>query len=225
MGRLDALKGSGMYGRQDTESVPQAEEAPKPAFRRGADTTVSTTAEAKPIRRNAYAGDCSLCGGHVPANAGRLGPKVDGRWTVTHDEGGCASEVVVIQAEPRFTTDEVHPGIYTLEKSSGHRTFRVVLQGRDEDFAPGETILEYLTGPNNESDYKGFAFIKGGRLQVWKRFRQGGYEGLLEDAETFMADPDKATLVAKHCLRCGATLSTPESKARGLGPECAKRGF
>lgn len=39
---------------------------------------------AKTIRPNTYAGTCTGCGGHVAASAGKLGGKVDGRWTVEH---------------------------------------------------------------------------------------------------------------------------------------------
>ncbi len=35
-------------------------------------------------RSNAYQGICRKCGGHVAAQAGLLGPKVNGRWTVEH---------------------------------------------------------------------------------------------------------------------------------------------
>jgi hypothetical protein len=35
-------------------------------------------------KANQYAGQCSKCHGHVPAGAGYLGGKVNGRWTVEH---------------------------------------------------------------------------------------------------------------------------------------------
>lgn len=35
-------------------------------------------------RPNSYPGTCTSCAGHVPAAAGLLGGKVDGRWTVQH---------------------------------------------------------------------------------------------------------------------------------------------
>lgn len=228
VGRLDTLKGTGMFAREDHQvpQVPQPEAAPEqPAFRRGG--TAESTPEAKPVRRNAYAGDCTRCGRRVGANEGLLGDKVNGRWTVTHD-GPCPVQQVLPGTEApeiRTTTDEVHPGIYTLDKgAAGHRTFRVVLQASDAEFAAGQTIVEYLVGRDNENDYKGFAFLRGGRLQVWKRYRQGGYEGLLADAEEFLRDPEKA-LRAKHCLRCGRTLSTTASIEAGIGPECARRGW
>lgn len=37
-------------------------------------------------RPNTYAGNCRNCGSRVPAQAGLLGGKVDGRWTVLHTE-------------------------------------------------------------------------------------------------------------------------------------------
>ena len=35
-------------------------------------------------RPNTYPGTCTRCHGHVPAQGGLLGGKVNGRWTVTH---------------------------------------------------------------------------------------------------------------------------------------------
>jgi hypothetical protein len=43
-------------------------------------------------RRNSYPGTCSACGEHVAAYDGTLGPKVDGKWTVTHDRCPAAVE-------------------------------------------------------------------------------------------------------------------------------------
>ena len=35
-------------------------------------------------RTNSYAGTCHDCGTHVAAQAGLLGAKIDGRWTIRH---------------------------------------------------------------------------------------------------------------------------------------------
>lgn len=123
----------------------------------------------------------------------------------------------------------VQPGIYTMEYPDGHhRTFRVRVQESDAKFAPGKAILEYLRGPNNEADYEGFAFIEPTfRLQVWKRYRDAESEAvssLLRDANEFTTHPERAHLAAS-CIRCNATLTTPESIAAGIGPTCASKGW
>lgn len=212
MSRLSTLEGTGMYGR----AAEVDGDGPRPSFRRGG---AGATQSERPARPNAYPGRCSNCDGLVEAGQGLLGPKEGGRWTVLH-KGQCPLPLAEPESGP---TVEVHPGIYTLETNHGHRTFRVVLQGPDAGFAPGKTVLEYLAGSDNDGDYRGFAFIKGGRLQVWNRFRTERFGGLLRDAEDFLRDPE-AALEAKHCLRCGRTLTTPDSIAAGMGPECYKRG-
>src|SRR3990172_7748108 len=45
--------------------------------------TLSTQTATK-ARTNTYAGKCSACGYNVAAQAGLLGGKVNGRWTVRH---------------------------------------------------------------------------------------------------------------------------------------------
>lgn len=44
------------------------------------------TATATRTRPNTYAGQCSNCGQSVAAQAGALGGKVNGRWTVHHTD-------------------------------------------------------------------------------------------------------------------------------------------
>jgi len=64
--------------------------------------------------------------------------------------------------------------------------------------------------------------VRDGRLMPFKGFRS--HETLLERANAFLRNPE-AALVSKHCARCGHVLTTPESIAAGLGPECSKRGM
>lgn len=128
---------------------------------------------------------------------------------------GEASEVAAPVDPP------VWPGTYTVGTPDDYRTFRVRVQAEDADFAPGETILEYLDGPDNETDYRSFAFVKPGRrIVVWKRHRDNA--ALASDAARFLADPE-AALVSKHCARCNEKLTTPESLALGYGPVCAQK--
>jgi len=121
-------------------------------------------------------------------------------------------------AKPEF---HLHPGLYTVVRGGDRRTFRVEVQPSDAKFAPGETILSYLSGSDNTGDYTSMAFVVGSALRVFKRYRESA---VVEFAEALMADPD-AALVAKHCARCGRTLTTPESIAAGFGPECASKGL
>lgn len=139
-----------------------------------------------------------------------------------------ADHHIRIQAANGQVYSGLGPGTYTLTFADGHyRTFRVRVQGTEESFAPGKTILEHLVGPQNTDDYQSFGFIvsthQGPRLQAWKRFK-AGHTDLLADAEYFLAHLDEAE-VARTCIRCNALLTVPESIALGIGPTCAKRGW
>jgi hypothetical protein len=115
------------------------------------------------------------------------------------------------------------PGIYTIAKADGtHRTFKVAIQPSDAKFAPGATVLSYLSGRDNESDYTGMAFISKGQLRPWGKFRSN--DELLNDAYRMFSNP-AAVMESAHCARCGKTLTTPESIASGFGPECSKKGL
>lgn len=148
------------------------------------------------------------------------------------------------QAAPVNTDlDLVHwDGRYTLEKDTGHRTFRITVQKSDADFAPGETVIEYLSGPNNSDDYTSFGFVKpGSKVIVWKKHRQN--LALVADVEAFVAVwqrvaaddsdavdfiealDDNGVLATRRCRRCGEDLSVPESVRQGFGPVCIRRGL
>jgi hypothetical protein len=137
-----------------------------------------------------------------------------------------ANECVKVTSEPEAPAGEQVPqiimqtGIYTVADDAGRHTFRVTIQKTDADFAPGKTILEFLSGSNNTHDYTSFAFVAPGmRLQVWKRY--AGNETLVRHAQALLANPE-AALESKTCCRCGEVLTVPESIARGAGPTCAR---
>lgn len=116
-------------------------------------------------------------------------------------------------------------GFYTVVFTDGdYRTIRLRTQEPDASFAPGEQVASFLSGPDNESDYTGFAFVKAdGRYFLWKRFRQ---ETRLDRAlNVLLSDPDGAgeeyALRSGRCRRCNRQLTVPASINRGFGPTCA----
>lgn len=147
-------------------------------------------------------------------------------------EGVCEAPAPVkdeTMLAPADVTPPIPMGIYTIETDEGHRTFKVVYQRPDAEFAPGSTILEYLHGRDNEWDYKAFAFLRTNdrgkpTLHIWKKYQ--GSETLVRDALFFMDHfGDEGVLVARHCFRCGRVLTVPSSINAGLGPECVKKGW
>ena len=128
----------------------------------------------------------------------------------------------VVKPAPVAPVFHVHPGIYTVVSPEGRRTFKVEVQASDAEFAPGKVIVSFLSGQDNDGDYTGFAFLIGSELRVWGKHK--GATELIRFAQQLVADPD-AALVAKHCARCGRTLTVPSSIASGYGPECGQKGL
>lgn len=112
-------------------------------------------------------------------------------------------------------------GTYTREREDGeHRTMRLRTQAPDAKFAPGKRVLSFLSGPDNEHDYTGFAFVNGRKVQVWSAHR--GNTDLMADAQHLMAATDQ-WLLAAECRRCHRKLTVPSSIDAGLGPDCSKK--
>lgn len=112
------------------------------------------------------------------------------------------------------------PGIYTIEHAEGHSTFRVKVQPKGAKFAPEATLIQVLSGRDNTSDYTTFGFLRDGKVFPF-RFALD-MPRLLVDARNFLSNPESA-LVSKNCIRCNRILTTPESIAAGIGPECARK--
>lgn len=123
-------------------------------------------------------------------------------------------------------------GIYTIKntETNEHRTFKIKVCRFGA--LKGKQIAELLTGPDNESDYQGFAFINDSGIQVWKSKAQKTYlayaallEHLLKIKTHNFSNDRYALSVSKRCMVCNRTLTTPESIERGIGPECEKKGM
>lgn len=120
-----------------------------------------------------------------------------------------------------------HNGIFTVHNpaTGNHRTFRVRTQREDADFAPGKRVLYLLTGPDNERNFTGFAFVDGGCIHVWKSKRGGVYEryaGILANQAKWEAN-GLEFVTEGRCRRCNRRLTTPASCELGIGPKCAER--
>jgi hypothetical protein len=140
----------------------------------------------------------------------------------------------------------LYNGTYTLQNkiSNEHRTFQIKTQAVDAKFAPGKRVLSLLNGPDNESNYIGFAFITDdNRVIVWFKYRgQNGkkshyeyYAALFQQLQVIedeneeittainLGDKEYSVLLSKRCFVCNRKLTTPESIKAGIGPICAGR--
>lgn len=105
-----------------------------------------------------------------------------------------------------------------------------------KDLPAGSQVAEFLSGPDNETDFTGFAFVVNGKPRVWRRFRESGStltRALPNESRIVQAlehllgmdDPSEAgyryALESSRCYRCNHKLTVPASIHRGLGPVCA----
>jgi hypothetical protein len=137
------------------------------------------------------------------------------------------------------------PGTYTLilDEETGERITLRLTNMKDEQLQKynkkaGTQVIEYMNGPDNESSYRGYGFVTGRKVGVWKKFRTAVEQGVtgaqelldrLEIASQLLMDANEATLhnagyawalVSGKCYRCGHKLTVPASICAGLGPVC-----
>ena len=120
-------------------------------------------------------------------------------------------------------------GKYTVVIGSEHRTIRISTQDEDADFAPGKRIAAFLSGPDNYTNYTGFAFVDAnGTATLWKRFR--GDSVLAQALAILLSGKEGAInglraygMESGRCGICGRELTVPESIEMGIGPVCAEK--
>lgn len=129
-----------------------------------------------------------------------------------------------------------HNGILTVHNpaTGQHRTFRIRTQPKDAKFAPGKRTVALLTGPQNTTDYTGFAFLEttpngAVDLRVWRKRRAPvgqpftQYELLARFLERLGTVAGVEINFEGACRVCNRALTTPESVAEGIGPVCGGR--
>ena len=130
-------------------------------------------------------------------------------------------------AEKALVQPLLPDGYYTVaDTRGGHRTYRIRTQDATSTFCPGAQILAYLFGPDNESDYRGVAFVEGTALRIWRKAQEHS-EQLKADWAVLTGAPEASgklyALRCGRCYRCARQLTTPESVETGLGAECAEK--
>jgi hypothetical protein len=142
-----------------------------------------------------------------------------------------APEITEAVAAPAAEESEgpIEDATYTVVKNESEwYTIRIKTAGPDSKLA-GKRIASFLSGPDNETAFTGFAFVTDeDTAAVWGRCRTEapwidslniilGYPTLGDDFRTAYAQK------SGRCARCGRKLTVPASLNRGLGPECAKQ--
>ncbi|MFD7835618.1 DUF6011 domain-containing protein [Streptomyces sp. NPDC059761] len=203
-------------------------------------TAAELTEAAKTIGVNKYGGSCFQpdCGAYVAAGEGQR-IKLRDSWLVRHVPGKCPASSAAIAPLPRQVPVEkpgdvpsataVLTGYFTAQfgdDQSDYVTLRIRRQPEDSTFKPGELIISYLRGRNNEDDYTKFANVDSqGRPRVWKSYVENSR--LNAALAAVLGDQRGAgetwARASKRCWRCGRLLTTPESLDRLLGEECAHK--
>jgi hypothetical protein len=144
---------------------------------------------------------------------------------------GGRSQVTAEVAARALEASAPRIGTFTVVMGTERRTIRIKKHWDAAEASKGTLVASYLSGQDNEADYKGFAFITArGKAMIWKKYRNGGRSALIISALSFLlqsGDYEGAGLAyaleSGNCYRCGRLLTVPASINRGLGPECAKK--
>ena len=124
-------------------------------------------------------------------------------------------------------------GTFTLENiaKGSYITLKIhTVKGGD---LKGKRIVSRLVGPDNETSYKGFAFITDNdKIVVWKKQRTDKNWQIVNILRNMLIHRftskhlDRISIKAStNCLRCNRKLTTPQSIADGFGPECVQKGM
>ncbi len=181
----------------------------------------AATASKVSIREVALRATCSRCGELTD---------------VSYDTSLTATCVDKAACDARCSTPVAQAcknGTYTvvLDETGTYRTVKLSDAPDHFNKPQGTQIAAYLSGSDNESNYTGFAFITGTRINVWSRITAKTSEPLVRALRVLLAS-DKETqhdmghayaIESGNCFLCSRKLTVPASVARGLGPICAEK--
>jgi hypothetical protein len=181
----------------------------------GGGSTPAPRPSAQPsVRANKYPGNCSSCGGYVAAEAGQLGDKVDGRWTVKHT-GECP-------AQAPAASQPVVTGAGTSSASEMTQTLAEVLEGRYAVDTEAGHLGFYKVDRPTEGKWAGWTFVKVQAGPEWHPVKSRATKAAI--LAKIAADPKGAMLrygvELGHCGHCGRELTDETSRAYGIGPVC-----
>jgi hypothetical protein len=121
-------------------------------------------------------------------------------------------------------------GTYTVLFDADDDSDYVTLDVCDDwrsDAPAGSQVVKYLRGLDNWSNYKGFAFLRGTEVRIWRNGTHGARQIqaltilLNGAAQGKLGDMSRAYGIRSgKCGICGRKLTTPESLAYGIGPVC-----
>jgi hypothetical protein len=144
------------------------------------------------------------------------------------------AEARILKAEVgdvRREAIELPLGTFTVVRGTdGAETYETIKLERIE-VGPlaGKVIASHISGPDNELDFQGFAFVsETGRVNVWKKNANidprwtAAVEFVVNGTRDEQLGMSEAyALRSGRCSRCNRKLTVPASLNRGYGPDCA----
>lgn len=139
-----------------------------------------------------------------------------------------------IAPQTELKTGRVENYTYTIVfngDSDNYVTIRVRDHWVADEKRRGVQVVEFLSGPQNTTDFTGIAFLNRDKLFTWKRFRDGTMANRVERAVNVLlrsgADGKREAmesyaLRSNRCAHCGRPLTVAASIYRGVGPVCAE---
>jgi hypothetical protein len=131
------------------------------------------------------------------------------------------------------TKSKINNGTITLinKEKGSHLTLSIKTVKKGQ--LKGKRILAKLMGRDNTRDYMSFGFVnKDDTISLWKRHRNAKNAQIAHIVRSLFvegnASPFAETVsmeVSKLCIRCNRKLTSPQSLADGIGPECIKKGW
>lgn len=145
-----------------------------------------------------------------------------------------AAEATLPQAALWNQVTHIRNGVYTISRNGQHRTYQIYTPIRG-----GLREQRIIKLKNVNGQFKGFGFIDiDGGLRLWRSHLSDSDHEYVAWARTLLGilnehpitDITEAMEVsgwlisaAQVCRRCNRQLTTPDSIASGIGPECARR--
>ena len=113
-----------------------------------------------------------------------------------------------------------HNGIITVKSlvTGNHFSYQVKTVKKDGPLK-GKRILSLLRGPDNTSDYTGFAFVEDDGIKLWNRFKNTEYNKHIRILNS-INHPKLEFMLGTKCRLCNRQLNDPESLKLGVGPVC-----
>ena len=140
--------------------------------------------------------------------------------------------------QPTAPTATVKDGTYTVvfdEANYATIRFETSTNTHKQDGTPnswyGKQFVQYLNGPENETDFQSFGTWERGDVRVWRKHQDSVAIARYVKAALVVAGSDDPgqfgqayALRSGRCCNCGRKLTVPASLHRGMGPVCAEGG-